>query len=173
MAEPKIIKRGKYYLTPLKAEHLPEIKRVLSPENIKEIFLLGHASIDEALAEMLQVSECYVAKEEGGDILFVGGLWFDDDVFAPQMFAMFSSAIKENFTLLARGSKMLVNFFDQTQDMMTMTILAEHGSMIQWATWLGFEVVGYTDYRQHRYIDFVRCNPRQKNVYDGIRPVKH
>lgn len=173
MAEPKIMTRGRYYLSPFRENHIPEIRRVLSAENIKELFLLGHNSVEEALNEMLEVTESYIVREEGGDILFVGGLWFDGDLDAPQMFAMFSNKIKENFTLLARGSRMLVNFFDQTQPMMTMTILSEHEAMIQWAVWLGFEPVGVTEYKAHKYVEFVRCNPKQKNVYDKARPVKH
>ena len=31
----------------------------------------------------------------------------------PQMFAIFTSKAGDNFTVLARGSKMLVEFFDQ------------------------------------------------------------
>jgi hypothetical protein len=69
---------------------------------------------------------------------------------------------------------MLVNFFDQTQDGMTMTILAEYDSMVQWATWLGFEPVGITESGKNKYVEFVRCNPNKKNVYDSpLRPIMH
>jgi len=42
--------------------------------------------------------------------------------------------------------------------------------MLDWAGWLGFEAVGVSE----GYVDFVRCNPAQKNVYDkSLRPITH
>ena len=37
---------------------------------------------------------------------------------------------------------MLVNYLEQTQPQMTMTILADYEIMVDWAVWLGFEPVG-------------------------------
>jgi len=87
---------------------------------------------------------------------------------------MFSHKIKENFTSMARGSKMLLNYLEQTQPQMTMTILADYEIMIDWAVWLGFEPVGVSISPPHKYVDFVRCNLNQKSVYDGgLRPITH
>jgi hypothetical protein len=87
---------------------------------------------------------------------------------------MFSDKVKENFTTIARGSKMLLNYLDKTQPQMTMTILADYEFMVDWAVWLGFEPVGVTSSPPHKYVDFVRCNPNQKSVYDGeLRPITH
>jgi hypothetical protein len=90
------------------------------------------------------------------------------------MFAMFSNKIKENFTMLARGSKMLVEFFDQSQSHMSMTILADYEGMVSWATWLGFDPVGVSTQNGNKYVEFVRCNLDQNCVYDEPRqPVIH
>ena len=76
--------------------------------------------------------------------------------------------------MLARGSRMLVNFFDKTQPNMTMTILADYEGILQWAAWLGFEPVGTSVVGENKYVEFVRCNPNKKNVYDSsLRPIMH
>ena len=172
--EVKLIQRGKYYLTPYNNNHLEEVANVLSVENIEELSFLGYQDTKDALVDLPHIAEAYVVREEGGAIIFIGGLLFEDDNQWPQMFAMFSNTIKKNFHVLARGSKMLVNFFDKTQAGMCMTILSKHSDMVQWATWLGFEVVGKTEFNGNTYIDFVRCNPNQKDVYDtASQPVMH
>lgn len=166
--------RGKYYLTPFYHEHIDEFAELMSEENIREIMLLGHSSVHEALEKMVNKSEAYLARETGGNIIFVGGLWHHDDIDHPQMFALFTKEIKDNMAVLARGSKMLINFFDQTEAKMCMTILAEHESMLNWAAWLGFEPVGIIGDDNTPYVEFVRCNPNQKNVsHNTSRPVKH
>jgi hypothetical protein len=82
--------------------------------------------------------------------------------------------MKDNFHAISRGSKMFVSFFDQSHDTMTMTILAKFSSMLNWATWLGFEPVGISEHRKNEYVEFVRCNPLRKNVSDELsRPVMH
>ena len=172
--EVRIMQRGKYYLTPYTNKHLEEVIEVLSIENVEELSFLGYEGPKDALQDLPDIAEAYIVRKEDGPIIFVGGLLFEDDGQWPQMFAMFSETIRQNFHVLARGSKMLVNFFDKTQSGMSMTILAKHGDMLQWASWLGFEVVGETIFNGNRYIDFVRCNPNKKNVYDGtLRPVMH
>jgi hypothetical protein len=94
----------------------------------------------------------------------VGGLWFDGTNDA-QMFAMFSEGLKQNFHALARGSKLLVNFFDKTEEIITMRVLAEYEPILNWASWLGFEAVGVSERDSYKYVEFVRCNPNKKLVY--------
>ena len=174
MDEPVILKRGKLILTPLRRWHLPILSENLSKENREEIALLGYDSVDHALNEMLETTESYIVRNGKGKIVSVGGLWFDNDQDCPQMFSMFTDELRENFTGMARGSLMLVNFFDRSQDRMTMTILARHEAMVNWALWLGFEAVGIQNYNNNEYVDFVRCNPNQNYVYDDvIRPAMH
>ena len=104
--------------------------------------------------------------------MFVGGVLLDMD--NPQMFALFTTKIKDNFTLLARGSKMLVNFFDKTYPLLTMTISAEYEAMLNWAAWLGFEPVGFSEYKNTQYVEFVRCNLQKNSVVNSLaRPVMH
>ena len=161
-------------MTPFTLGQLDEVVNNLSDENKHELALLGHTDIEQAIIEMYETSECYLVRAEGESFIAVGGLFYYDDQQYPQMFCMFSDKIKENFTLLARGSRMLVNFFDQTQEGMTMTILAEYESMLQWAAWLGFEPVGISQSTKNKYVEFVRCNPNKKNVYDSpLRPIMH
>lgn len=174
MDEPVILKRGRLTLTPLKRWHLPEISKNLSEENRKEITLLGYDSVDQALDEMFETTESYIVRKDDGKIISVGGLWFMSDQDSPQMFCMFTNELRKNFTGMARGSLMLVNFFDRSQDRMTMTILAEHEAMVNWALWLGFEAVGIYEHNGNQYVDFVRCNPNQNYVYDdALRPAMH
>ena len=155
MVDVKLLKRGKYYLTPLRKDHLPEIEKYLSQENKRELKLLGYESIMDALEEMQEYSECYLARKEGEPFLFVGGLWFSGGEDMPQMFAMFSNQLGENFTAIARGSKMLIDYLDQTNPNTTMTILSEYEHMIQWAVWLGFEPVGVVESGASKYVEFV------------------
>jgi hypothetical protein len=172
--EVRIIQRGEYYLTPMSKEHIDGFLEVISIENQREILLQGYPSIEVALNRMMEQAEVYIARHNNGDIIFVGGLWHNDDMDFPQMFALFSEEIKSNFKMLARGSLMLVSFFDKTQSAMSMSILSEYSPMVQWATWLGFEPVGLSDHNDNQYVDFVRCNPTKKNVYDSTsRPVMH
>ena len=171
--EVKVLRRGKYYLTPFTLLHIPEVVAGLSKESVHELKLLGHTSVSQALEEMYRCADCYIVRKEGEDFLMVCGLWYDGDVGDqdfPQMYAMFSNKIKDNFHAIARGSKMLINFFDKTESYMTMTILSDYQIMLDWAGWLGFEAVGVSD----KYVDFIRCNPAQKNVYDkSLRPITH
>ena len=181
--EVKIIERGDYYLTPFTIYHIDEVAEHLSPESKRELFLMGHTDIKQALYEMHECSSSYLARRNDDTFLMVGGLWYDGNYdgnakyweeSAPQMFAMFSSGVKQNFHAIARGSRMLVNFFDQSEPSMTMTILSDYEPMLNWAAWLGFESVGVSLMNENKYVDFVRCNPNQKNVYDkALRPVKH
>ena len=172
--EVKIISRGGAYLTPMQEYHIPELLEVLSQENRRELKLLGYADIIFALRDMYESSEVYIVRNKDGDLVFAGGLWHEANEEWPQMFAMFSYKVRENFNLLARGSKMLVNFFDQTQHGMSMTILSEYEFMLDWAVWLGFEPVGVIEDNSNKYVEFVRCNPKGKSVYDGpLRPVIH
>lgn len=171
--EVKIISRGDYYLTPFTLDHIDEVVEHLSPESKRELILLGHKSVREALSEMYECSTAYIARRNNDTFLMVGGLWYDDEL-EPQMFAMFSNGLKQNFHALARGSKLLINFFDQTEDMMTMTILAEYEPILNWASWLGFEPIGVSSNGESKYVDFVRCNPSKKTVYNkSLRPITH
>jgi len=61
--EVKIIKRGSYYLTPLKSFHIDELERVLSKENRREIKLLGYCDVRTALEVMSKTSEAYVCRK--------------------------------------------------------------------------------------------------------------
>ena len=63
--EVKILKRGAYYMTPLQFFHLDEIEEHISDENREEILLLGHASLRQALEDMLENSEAYLVRKEG------------------------------------------------------------------------------------------------------------
>jgi hypothetical protein len=174
MVDVKLLKRGKYYLTPLRKDHLPEIHKHLSQENKRELKLLGYENIMDALEEMQEYSECYLARKEGEPFLFVGGLWYSGGDDMPQMFAMFSDQLKDNFTAIARGSRMLMDYLDQTNPNTTMTILAEYEHMIQWATWLGYEPVGVAANGAAKYVEFVRCKYPYESVYDDTsRPVMH
>ncbi len=69
---------------------------------------------------------------------------------------------------------MLVNFFDQSHAGLSMTVNGDFEFILDWAAWLDFEAVGVATMGPHKYVDFVRCNPNGKNVYDGTsRPVVH
>jgi hypothetical protein len=172
--EVKIMTRGEAYLTPMKEHHIAELAEVLSEENRRELKLLGYADIIFALRDMYDSSEVYIVRNKDKDLVFAGGLWHEANEEWPQMFAMFSYKVRENFKLLARGSKMLVSFFDQTQHGMSMTILADYEFMIDWAAWLGFEAVGVSENGFSKYVEFVRCNPNKSNVYNlTSRPVTH
>jgi hypothetical protein len=168
------MQRGEFYLTPFTFNHIDEVVAELSQENRREIKLLGYSDVREAITEMYETSECYICRKEGEGFIMVGGLWFDEDQEWPQMFAMFSDKIKENFVAMARGSKMFVNHFDKCHAGLSMTVLADYESILQWAAWLGFEAVGVSTYGVNKYVDFVRCNPNNKNVYDAtLRPAMH
>ena len=172
--EVKILKRGDYYLTPFTLGHVDEVAENLSSENKRELILLGHTDIRQTLHEMYETSDSYLCRRNDDTFLMVGGLWYNDDQESPQMFSMFSDGLKQNFHAMARGSKLLVNFFDQSETYMSMTILADYEGMLNWAAWLGFEAVGIHQVDANKYVDFVRCNPDKKIVYnEALRPVTH
>ena len=172
MVEPKIMTRGAYYLTPFTEDHIYEFIHVIHPENVRELIELGHTNITDALHEMVETAEVYLVRDGEGEIIFVGGVYIDDT--DPQMFALFSSKLRDNFKVLARGSKMLVSFFDKTYNLMTMTINMRYEAMINWAAWLGFEPVGTSEWKKQQYVEFVRCNPSLNYVsHETSRPVMH
>ena len=172
--EAKILTRGSYYMTPLNLTHIDELEENLSPENKREIYLLGYDDIREALVEMYQTAQSYVVKKEDGKILLVGGLWFSEDQDFPQMFAMFTNDAFDKFTFLARGSRMLLNYLKEQEPHITMTILSDYEGIISWALWLGFEPVGFTETKYAKYVEFIHCNLDQNCVYDKPqRPVIH
>ena len=174
MAEIKVLTRGKYYLTPFSEAHVEELCASLSAESKHELACLGYSTVTEALEDIIDQSECYVAKSEGGPIICISGLFIGSSIQCPQMFTMFTDEVRTNFQVMARGSKMLVNFFDQTYPSMRMSILSDFTSMLDWAAWLGFAVKGTVTYNKNTYIEFVRCNPKQKDVsHKPSRPVMH
>ena len=43
-----------------------------------------------------------------------------------------------------------------------------------WIAWLGFEPVGTSVLGENKYVEFVRCNSEQDDVYNKLlRPVVH
>lgn len=172
--EVKIIKRGKFYLTPFQLHHIEEVVEHLSEENRHELKLLGYDDLHKAVASMYAAAECYIAREEGKPFTMVGGLWHHDDSPDPQMFAMFSDNIRKSFHTMARGSRMLVSLFDKNHDTMTMTILAKYQFAVDWACWLGFEPVEMFTQDGNEYVNFVRCTPPEGHGYNiSSRPVMH
>ena len=172
MDEPKIMTRGACYLTPFREHHIYEFIHVIHPENVRELIELGHTNVKDALTEMVETAEVYLVRDGNNEIIFVGGVYIDEE--DPQMFALFSTKIGDNFKVLARGSKMLVSFFDKTYSLMTMTINARYEAMLNWAAWLGFQPVGTSEWKKHQYIEFVRCNSSKNYVsHETSRPVIH
>lgn len=172
--EVKILKRGKFYLTPFTLSHIEEVMEGLSAENRRELKLLGHYDLRRALLDMHESSECYICRKEGEPFTMVGGLWFGADQAWPQMFAMFSDKIKDNSHAMVRGSRMLVNHFDKCHEGMSMTVNGDFEFILNWAAWLGFEPVGVSHLGSEKYVDFVRCNPLHKNINDNSsRPAMH
>ena len=154
--------------------HIKEIEETLSPENRRELMLLGYKSIEEALTKMYNEAQAYVVKKEEGPIVLTGGLFFNEDQDLPQMFAMFSEDAFENFTFLARGSRMLVNYLTSYHPNLTMTVLSDYEGIIKWAEWLGFEPVGVFFVGENKYVEFIYCNLDENCVYDEPqRPVIH
>ena len=174
MDDIKIMQRGKFYLTPLQYSHIEEICSNLPPEGLHDIKSLGYDTPKEALLEMMQISESYVVKSDGGPILCVTGLAFDVTIELPQFFCMFTNEIKKNLRLLIIGSHMIMGLFDQTHPRLCMSILSDFPLMLNWAASLGFEPVGVSEHYNCKYIEFVRCNPMEKDVSDKLsRPVMH
>lgn len=173
-SEVKILTRGGFYMTPLSPFHLQEIADNMAPENKRELRLLGYTNLRVAMSEMYEQSEAYIVRKEGGPIICVGGLWFSEDQDHPQMFTIFTQEAKDNFIMLARGSRMLVDFLSQAQSHMTMTVLADYEGILNWAVWLGFEPVGVISIAENKYVEFIRCNLGENCVYDkASRPVVH
>jgi hypothetical protein len=155
----EVLRRGKYSLTPVILEDLDEIVEHLSEQNVEELMLLGHSNVSEAIRY---------------PFTFVGGLWPDLDGNAPQMFALFSSDLRENFVSIARGSKDLLKIFEQYHDTILMKILMKNEAMLNWACWLGFTPEEIIESDGVAYVSFVRCILPKTNVYTGeSRPVMH
>jgi hypothetical protein len=170
--EIKILSQGAFYMTPFREHHIQEFLKVIHHETLIELYNLGYKSITEALQNVVDTSEAYIVKDKRGVILLVCGLVHDDET--PQMFALFTTNLKNNYKGLVRSSKSLVNFFDQMHPMLTMTISAKYGDMLQWAAWLGFKAVGISEHKNITYVEFVRCNSVKNYVsHETSRPVMH
>ena len=61
--EVKILKRGRYYMTPFTLGQLDEVVNNLSDENKHELALLGHTDIEQAIIEMYDFSSEFVITE--------------------------------------------------------------------------------------------------------------
>ena len=163
MDDVKIMQRGKFYLTPLQYDHVEEICFNLPPEGLRDIYSLGYDSPKEAILEIME-----------SPILCVTGLAFDSTIELPQFFCMFTNEVKKNLRLLVIGSRMIIGFFDKTHPWLCMSILSDFPIMLNWAASLGFEAVGISERRDHKYVEFVRCNPMEKSVSHKLsRPVMH
>ncbi len=174
MDDIKVVTRGNYYLTPFNQDHIPEVLNTLTKESRYDLKCLGYTDVSEAMDSVIDESECYVAKSNNGPIICISGLFFAEDWESPQMFALFTNHAKKNFHVMARGSKMVVDFFDLSYPSMSMSILDEFSIMLNWAAWLGFEPVGFSQHLNNNYVEFVRCNPKEKNVSHKLsRPVMH
>ena len=87
MDELRIMERGGYYLTPFQDDHIYEFIHIIHPENIKELLETGlYPDVLSALKDLTRKSEVYLVRDKNDEIIFVGGLLFDEDT--PQMFAM-------------------------------------------------------------------------------------
>tara|TARA_Y100000592_G_scaffold87170_1_gene141412 strand:+ start:4505 stop:5044 length:540 start_codon:yes stop_codon:yes gene_type:complete len=172
MDEVKILQSGSYYMTPFYEHHISEIYSILHSETERELINLGYPTIFEALCDLQKDSEVYVVRDKNWNIMMASGVFFSEE--PPQLFALFTKHITTNFKGLARGSKLLMSFLDQSYDDLSMQIAEEYVSMLNWAVWLGFHPVGFSDWKNIRYVDFVRCNPTKNCVSDKTsRPVIH
>ena len=170
--EIKILSQGAFYMTPFRDYHIPEFLKVIHHETLIDLSNLGYEKITEALQNVVDTSESYIVKDKSGTILLVCGLVHDDET--PQMFALFSSNLKDNYKSLVRSSRSLVSFFHQAHPLITMTISTRYNDMLQWASWLGFEAVGMSEHKKINYVEFVRCNSVKNYVsHETSRPVMH
>ena len=133
MDEIKILQSGSYYMTPFYEHHIPEIYSILHPETEKELSNLGYSSIIEALQDLQKDSEVYIVRDKDWNIMMASGVFFSED--PPQLFALFTKHITKNFKGLARGSKLLISFLDQSYEDLSMQIAEEYESMLNWAVW--------------------------------------
>ena len=172
MDEVKILQSGSYYMTPFHPNHILEMLPILHKETEKELLNLGYSSTLEALLDLQKDSEVYTVRNKSWDIMMVSGVFYSED--PPQLFALFTKHISKNFKGLAKGSKLLISFLDQSHDELSMQIREEYISMLNWAVWLGFHPIGFTKEKKIRYVDFVRCNPKKNYVsHRTSRPVIH
>lgn len=172
MDEVKILQSGSYYMTPFYEHHIAEMLPILHTETERELANLGFSSVLEALQDLQRDSEVYIVRDNNWNIMVASGVFFSEE--PPQLFALFTKHITKNFKGLARGSKMLISFLDQSYPDLSMQIAKEYESMLNWAVWLGFEPVGFSDWKNITYVDFVRCNPTQNCVSHKLsRPVIH
>ena len=153
------------------------VEKGKATEQVKEVKAPVVPSKDvpkEAILEMMEISEVYVVKSKDGPILCVTGLAFDSTIELPQFFCVFTNEVKKNLRLLVIGSRMIIGFFDKTHPWLCMSILSDFPIMLNWAASLGFEAVGISERRDHKYVEFVRCNPIEKSVSHKLsRPVMH
>ena len=172
MDEVKILQSGSYYMTPFNKYHILQILPILHSETEKELKNLGYESTVEALLDLCSDAEVYTVRNKSWEIMMVSGVFYSED--PPQLFALFTKHITNNFKGLARGSKLLLSFLDESYGELSMQIREEYVSMLNWAVWLGFHPTGFTEEKNIRYVDFVRCNPKKNYVSDKIsRPVIH
>ena len=171
MADVKVLKRGGVYITPAKHSHIDMIERHLSPESVEELAILGY-EVRDAMEVMLETSQSFAIMKDDGTFLGVAGLQHFGD--HPQMFGMFSNAVKDNYVALARGSRMLLQMFEAQEETIVMAILSKHEAMVQWAAWLGFNVSGVYEDNGHEYVQFVRCRcPSCCVATESRRPAMH
>jgi len=170
----EVFRQGLFSVTQVTMDDFDEIVEHLSDKNVEELKLLGYLSVGSAIEDMILNAECYIARKDGNPFTFVGGLWPDPDGDPPQMFALFSSDLRENFVSIAKGSKALVKMFDNYHTTLQMTILAKNEAMLNWASWLGFEPIAISENADEKYVSFVRCILPKTNVYTNeSRPVMH
>ena len=170
--EIKILSQGAFYMTPFREYHIQEFLKVIHTETLIELYNLGYESITDALKNVVDTSESYIVKDKSGTILLVCGLVHDDET--PQMFALFTLNLKQNYKSLVRSSRSLVSFFHRAHPLITMTISTKYNDMLQWAAWLGFEAVGMSEHKKINYVEFVRCNSSKNYVsHETSRPVMH
>ncbi len=72
--EVKILTRGAYYMTPLSPFHLDEIAENLSPENRRELRIMGYTDLRVAVSEMYEQSEAYIVRKKDCPLIFAGRL---------------------------------------------------------------------------------------------------
>ena len=170
MDEKRIIERGKAYLTPMLDYHINEFASIMHPSNKAEIKDFGYHSVHQLLTNVFNETESYVCRNKDGNLCFIGGLSHAEE--SPQMFTIFANNLEHNVVLTAKMSKSLLHMYEKVHPTITMSILSKNEHMLNWACWLGFEPVELSV--DEKFVEFVRCNPNKKDVYDGaLQPVIH
>lgn len=173
MADKPILESRGLSLVKLTLDLVDAFLPSLSPENQREFTELYKEDPTLALKAVVgsKISHSFAILKDGVPLAITGVVDMEGEGL---IWAMFSTDLRKNFVSFARASFDLMKFYNRQYPTLVCDVWVENEMILQWLTYLGFEIDFGFSHNGQQMIRFVRgCSDTKSIVTSFQRPVIH